>query len=182
MLPQEIKFESTLTAQQPFNVPRCDIDSSVYSLGPSERKWSIFPTSLDTRSTVSNDALAKPSRTKCIKGVQDLLETAGKKNWDGENGDPVTKETVDSALKIIPRIPDLALPDISADPNGNIDFDWLLDNGAMFTISVCGNGEIVVSGLYAGHSKLTGTFWDKDDGDPCLLQCGLNWLNEVRYK
>ena len=111
---------------------------------------------------------------KTLKG---LLEIAGERNWDGENADPVTPETVEAALKVIEELPSAVdAPEIAADPEGNIEFDWHLDNGTMFTISVGPIGDVAISGLYLGKAKLTGMEEDSKDTPLNLLRCGLEWL------
>ena len=117
----------------------------------------------------------------CKTAIRALLETAGKHNWDGEGADPVTENTVAVAQGIVEELPDyVGVPEISADPEGCVEFDWHLDNGTMFTISIGQTGDIAVSGLYNGEAKLTGMQWDRRGKIDLLLQCGLEWLREMQ--
>ena len=97
--------------------------------------------------------------------------------------DPVTQKTVDIALNVVENFPgDVGLPEVTADPHGRVDFDWHLNNGTMFTVSVGNDGEVAISGLYQGQSRLTGMAWDKDQEIPCLVHCGLNWLSSMKVR
>ncbi len=117
------------------------------------------------------------------KTLQGLLEIAGERNWDGENADPVTLETVETALTVVEELPSTVdAPEISADPEGNIEFDWHLDNGTMFTISVGPIGDVAISGLYLGKAKLTGMEEDSKGTPLNLLQCGLEWLIQMQKR
>ena len=122
-----------------------------------------------------------PDQQETCKGaIRSLLTSAGEQNWDGEGADPVTKNTVAYAMGLVKELPcGVGLPEIYADREGNIEFDWHLDNGTMFTISVGKTEDIAVSGLYNGEAKLTGMQWDKTGKVDALLDCGLEWLREM---
>ena len=120
---------------------------------------------------------------KCESAIQELLETAGKKNWDGEDANPVSQSAVDAALKVAAMLTDsVETPEITADPHGNVEFDWNLDNGTMFTISVGHSGEIAISGLNPNKARLRGFEENSESDSFYLLHCGLNWLVEMNGK
>ena len=121
--------------------------------------------------------ISHDDRTACEQGLDELLEYSAEENWDGEGSDPVSLEAVATARKIIRLLPGrLPVPEISADPHGRVDFDWHLENGTMFSISVNNEGEIVISGLLPNQSRVSGTAWDADDEIPELLNFGFRWL------
>ena len=112
--------------------------------------------------------------------IRNLLEVSGEKNWNGEDADPVTRGAVDAALKVAAMLPDgIESPEIYADPYGNVEFDWNLENGTMFTISVGDSGKITVSGLSPGKARLRGLEENSDDEAFRLLLCGLDWLVDM---
>ena len=130
-----------------------------------------------------SDQLLWNYRNECKRAVRELLNTAGEQSWDGADADPVMEDTVEVALEISDQLPsDVGIPEISADPEGNIEFDWQLDNGTMFTISVGRVGDIAISGLCAGESRMSGTLEDRKGKTFLLLQCGLNWLREMKER
>ena len=119
----------------------------------------------------------------CESAIQKLLETAGEKNWDGEDADPVSQSAVDAALKVAAMLSDsVETPEIAADPHGNVEFDWNLENGTMFTISARHSGEIAISGLNPEKARLRGLEENSEGDSVCLLSCGLNWLVEMSGK
>ena len=131
--------------------------------------------------TFYSQNLTSEQQETCHKDIYALLDTAGKQNWDGEGADPVTEDTVTVAARIVKELPsNVGVPEISADSEGNVEFDWYLDNGTMFTISIGKTGDIAISGLYNGEAKLTGMQWDRRGKIDLLLQCGLEWLREMQ--
>lgn len=131
--------------------------------------------------TFYSQNLTSEQQETCHKDIYALLDTAGKQNWDGEGADPVTEDTVTVAARIVKELPsNVGIPEISADPEGSVEFDWYLDNGTMFTISIGKTGDIAISGLCNGEAKLTGMQWDRTGKIDLLLQCGLKWLGEMQ--
>ena len=136
---------------------------------------------------VESDFSSSPNLTlaqlkQCKKDLKDLLETAGKPDWDGEDADPVTEDTIKAAEKVIDELPgESGVPEISADPEGNVEFDWHLDNGTMLTVCIGQKGEIAISGLYPNKAELTISANDSE-GVPSILRCGLEWLNEMKSR
>ena len=127
--------------------------------------------------------LSHHDKDKCKTDIRNLLNISGENDWDGEGGDPVTQKTVDIALNVVENLPgDVGLPEVTADPHGRVDFDWCLNNGTMFTVSVGNDGEVAISGLYQGQSRLTGMAWNKEQEIPCLVHCGLNWLSSMKVR
>lgn len=91
------------------------------------------------------------------KQVADLLTTAGQEDWDGENALAVSSRTVEIAVKLVDLFPGfLAPPDVSASPQGEIDFTWDISKNAMLTVSVCPSDEIAFAGVFK-DLKLYGT-------------------------
>ena len=89
--------------------------------------------------------------------ILDLLERAGKENWDGEGARAISEETANIAQKIVIEFPSgIEEPDISASPRGDIDFDWVAKEDVMLTISVVSSGKIVFA-LMLGDLHLSGT-------------------------
>ena len=80
--------------------------------------------------------------------VDELLESAGYENWDGDDALPVTQDLVDIAHEVIDKLPfeSILKPDIEATPHGEIDFDWVIDRNTMLTISVGPGGVIAFAG------------------------------------
>ena len=55
----------------------------------------------------------------------DDYKSLNDRNWDGYNADPITKETLEYASKIIDNIPEtFGLPDVAPGSNGSIALEW----------------------------------------------------------
>ena len=81
--------------------------------------------------------------------VHGLLEEAGTKDWDGEGALALDPKTVMIARKLIDHFPSYVVrPDVAATPHGEVDFDWIVSQDVMLTVSVCPSGEIAFAGLF----------------------------------
>ena len=89
------------------------------------------------------------NRTLTKLSVTELLETAGKENWDGEDALPVTPGTVQLAERFVHLLPEfIDPPHVYASPVGKINFEWFVSKDAMLTVSVCPSEEIAFAGIF----------------------------------
>ena len=128
--------------------------------------------------------LSKDQQKTCQHALSALAKDAGSPNWDGVGAAAVSSQALAVAREIVGMLPKNAgPPDISADPHGHVEFDWYLDNGTMFTISVGAEGDLAISGLRDGQAKLRGMEWDAATPRPLLLlRCGLEWLKNLSHR
>ena len=92
--------------------------------------------------------------------VYELLKMAGIENWDGEGGLAVTREIVSVAQKFVDKLPNhLGKPDVAATPQGEIDFDWVINPDVMLTVSIGPSNEIAFAGLFHGARLNGGEPW-----------------------
>ncbi len=84
---------------------------------------------------------------------------------------PVTRETVRRAVAFALSLPrSLPTPEVSADPDGEVSFDWLGASGTMFSVSVNERGRLAFAGRFSEKSKLHGTEEFVDACPPELLR------------
>ncbi len=92
--------------------------------------------------------------------VSELMETfedAAVPNWDGFGARPVALATLEKAKAFLAALPpDMPSPEISADPDGEIAFDWTLDRDWTMAVSLGPDGRLSHAGLY-GPSRAYGT-------------------------
>jgi hypothetical protein len=101
-------------------------------------------------------AVGEPKRT-----VQEALDAAYAAaqvdNWDGEGSTRVEPSTYAYASQFIRLFPSTApLPDITADTDGEILFEWDQGRRRTFSVSVGRDGTLTFAGLF-GHTKIHGT-------------------------
>ena len=88
---------------------------------------------------------AAKSQEEAKQKIEQLAQTAGKDNWDGEGGSKILPETIKAACEILAKLPHNVLGedlDIDATPFGSIDFGWVLERDVMMNIIVLPSGEI----------------------------------------
>ena len=68
--------------------------------------------------------------------ITDLLKHHRHQDWDGEDADPLSEDTVSVACKIAACFPDRVPTDVNATPHGEVDFDWVVNRKTMLTVSV----------------------------------------------
>ena len=122
---------------------------------------------------------------ECRRAIDELRRTAKEPNWDSEDAEPVSDEALSVALKVAATLPrNLPAPDIYPDPEGRIEFDWALDNGTSFTLTVGPKGDAAMSARRTKGGFLRG--WSKNDDDndalPDLVAFSLSWLEKMAAK
>ena len=94
-----------------------------------------------------------------------------KENWDGEDADSVKIETIYYAIMFIKQLPKyLPTPEISADNDGEISFEWYKDKNHMLFLSISPEGRISYAGRYGTKSKANGEEWIYDEIPEEILQ------------
>jgi hypothetical protein len=75
---------------------------------------------------------------------------------DDENA-AVTVDTVRTALDFTRLLPkSLPIPEVAADPDGEISFDWVGKTGKMFSVSISAGGRLSYAGRFSDTSKIHG--------------------------
>ena len=161
----------------------CESDFRRFSVSPHSNLPILFKHDSDHKVDISMKSLSA-QQEEYNNAVRSLLYTAGQQNWDGEGANPVTEHTVETALEVVKELPfNIESPEIFADSEGDIEFDWYLDNGTMFSINTGKMGEIAISGLYDTETRLTGMQWGKGEEEIYLLiRCGLEWLSMMQRR
>jgi hypothetical protein len=86
-----------------------------------------------------------------------LWEEAGRDGWDGYSARPVSAVTYWKAkafLAVVP--PSLSQPRVSADPDGEVAFEWYAAPDLVFSVSIGPSGLLSYAGLF-GRNKIYGS-------------------------
>lgn len=71
---------------------------------------------------------------------------------------PVDEATIDAAIAFVSLVPrSLPIPEVSADPDGEIAFDWIGPSQKMFSVSVSGSGRLSYAGWFGEDRAVHGT-------------------------
>ncbi len=91
-------------------------------------------------------------------------------DWDGYGARAITKDAYEEAKKIIDLLPSsIPVPEIVAEPTGDIGFEWYKEKGQVFALSVSGKHLIIYAGIFAGN-KVHGSEYFGETLPPVIKQ------------
>ena len=121
--------------------------------------------SLDLKGTIDWTDLA-------LEELEKVYEECLEANWDGYGAMPISRETYSKSRKLLRMMPSsLPMPDISAEPGGEITFEWYKEKYSVFVISVGGNNLITYAGLFGKSNKIHGTEYFADELPEIIRHC-----------
>ena len=86
---------------------------------------------------------------EAVKSLIEIYKECSKPDWDGYNALPITANAFEEAGKIINLLPtSIPMPEIMAEPGGEIGFEWRKGNRLVFVLSVGGKHEINYAGIF----------------------------------
>jgi hypothetical protein len=87
--------------------------------------------------------------------ILDVCNEASSDNWDGYKGRAVSPKTCGSAVQLAKALPiNLPTPDVAAEPQGGVAFEWRYSKDEVFTI-IARDELFLYAGLY-GKNKVHG--------------------------
>lgn len=109
-------------------------------------------------STITNSLIRENLRDKLDSCIVECSED----DWDGYGALKILQDSIASAIKFIGLLPiNVREPEVNVDPDGEISFDWELNNNDYFSVSIGKNGKISYAGLN-GIKKCNGTLFLQD--------------------
>ncbi len=106
-----------------------------------------------------------------IERLDEVYNECSEANWDGYGAKPISHETYFEARKLLTMIPlSFLMPEILAEPDGEIGFEWYKDKDSVFVISVSGNNIITYAGLFGTSNKTHGTECFADELPRIILE------------
>jgi hypothetical protein len=114
-----------------------------------EDAWELLADSL----AVSNTTSAAISE---LKRASQMAQAA---NWDGYGAKPLDPRAYEAAVQFLCALPTTTpIPDVSVDPDGEVDVLWHTDPRRTFSVSIGPSGRLTYSGLF-GDAQSFGTEW-----------------------
>ena len=96
-------------------------------------------------------------RQAASRRLYEIREECGRSDWDGYGARAVSFRTYEKAKQFIGALPwGVAVPEISADPDGEISFEWYSAPSKVFSVSIGPTNELSYAGLF-GASRTHGT-------------------------
>lgn len=105
------------------------------------------------------------SRTteSALSELNEVRVEAAEAGWDGHGARPVSFDAYLYARRFLEALPTTApSPEVSADPDGEVSFDWVFGPRKALTLSIGSNGRCSYAWI-RGKQKSRGTEWLDDE-------------------
>jgi hypothetical protein len=115
-----------------------------------------------------------------IRELRRLQQEASRPNWDGYGALPIDPRSAEHASTFIRALPTtVPVPDVSVDPDGEVDLLWQLDPTRTISVSVGPNGKLTYAALI-GAAESYGTEWLSSEIPQPILDSLTRVLNATR--
>jgi len=133
----------------------------------------------DTRGYLLTSHTVRDSRERLLDELDSLYDEASHSGWDGFGADPVSLDAYDFAKVFIKALPTTSpLPELNADPDGEISLNWFFGKGRALTVSVGPTGRCTFAWML-GRRSTRGTDWI-EDGIPASIANALLRLDSAQ--
>jgi hypothetical protein len=115
------------------------------------------------------------ARIALLKTLQETCQRCQPPNWDGEGAEAISTETHEVARRLLDSLPrDMPLPSISAEPDGQLNFEWYQAPRRLLSASLSSNGTLYWAALI-GSEDPRGSCQFVDQFPQTLLY----WIGQV---
>ena len=109
-------------------------------------------------------------REQADEDLSAVFDECSTPNWDGEGAFPVDEATRETARVFLGALPGgVPQPEISADKDGEINFEWYLQPRQAFSVSLGKSGVLSFAGLF-GRNTIHGKEEFHGEIHPVVLQ------------
>lgn len=109
--------------------------------------------------------------------LEDVRVQATRHNWDNLGSAPLDEPTYQIAKRFLWAIPtNLPAPEVTADRDGEANFDWFGKLGKNFSVSLRKDGRLAYAGQFSTTRRVSGT----DNFDDTVPQEILVWVKNLR--
>jgi hypothetical protein len=98
-----------------------------------------------------------------VEDLSEVIEESSSSDWDGYGARPVGSPTCFNALRFLRALPwDVPVPEVAAEPDGEISFEWYRGSRSVFSVSVGPGRRLTYAGIF-GSNEAHGTehFFDE---------------------
>jgi hypothetical protein len=105
----------------------------------------------------------RDARERLLEELDTLCIEASRQGWDGHDAKPINLDAYEMAKVFIKALPTTApLPELSADPDGEVSLDWSFGKRRALTVSVGPTGRCSFAWVQGQRSN-RGTDWIEDE-------------------
>ena len=121
----------------------------------------------------------RADREQSLGELDDLWLEASRPGWDGHGSLPLNPDAYDFAKMFIKALPITApLPELNADPDGEVSLDWFFGDRRALSVSVGPTGRCTFAWI-VGQRSSRGTDWI-DDEIPASIAFALRQLDQAQ--
>lgn len=106
---------------------------------------------------------------EAFQSLNELYRECSEANWDGYGAKPVSVDSIHEAFKFCQMIPSFPMPQMLAEPSGEIGLEWYKDKKMIFVISFNGKEMITYAGIF-GSNKIHGTEYFSDSIPSVIIE------------
>ena len=124
-------------------------------VGPDQQRlWAMLHETVQR--LADSVSLGEPLQ-KTYRQLYQVLENCSRSDWDAYGAEPVLLESYENAKRFARSLPfSLPSPEISAEPDGEITFEWYSNPTRVISVSIGPNNELHYAALF-GVSRAYGT-------------------------
>jgi hypothetical protein len=94
---------------------------------------------------------------KAFDAVAAVFVESNLTDWDGYGARPLSPEACTEAVKFLSHLPvTFPMPQIIAEPDGDLALEWYVKQGYLFVIGFSGDGVITYNGKFGLNAKVHG--------------------------
>lgn len=111
----------------------------------------------ETREQLWSSVYLGASREECLNQLLEVWSEANSAGWEGNGANRLDFQAANAAVTFINAVPSsVPMPEVAADPDGEISFDWFAGPRRQFSISLGARGILSYAGLF-GSDKVSGS-------------------------
>jgi hypothetical protein len=138
---------------------------AVYSIPGKSFQAGITPEAFIPVGVVKPSQISHQEDSELEKIKQDSLDRlyatfseCCREGWDGYDGSAVSYENYLQAKRLVESLPaHFPAPEIAADPDGEVSFEWYREPGRVFSVSISANAQLTYAGKFSPSEKTQGT-------------------------